>query len=99
MEMHNMNNEFLKDLHELERNDEDRSKLLMKGLKKTLDERKSANRLERWFQRKRKKKVEAWHSDFQPTESESIESNESTPQPNRESTSKYRENSYETRTE
>ena len=94
MEMHNMKDEFLKDLHELERNDEDRSKLLMKGIKKTLAERQSANRLERWFQRKRKKKVEAWHSEPQPTEPKP---NIDRQEPTRDN--KYRENSYETRTE
>lgn len=97
MEMHNMNDEFLKDLHELERNDEDRSKLLMKGIKKTLTERQSANRLERWFRRKRKKKVEAWHSETHPVESDPTEPKAEYPEPSREP--KYRDNSYETRTE
>ncbi|MDO3411912.1 hypothetical protein QWJ34_19270 [Saccharibacillus sp. CPCC 101409] len=62
MGMHNMNDEFLKDLHELDRGDEDRSKLILKGIKKTLEERKSGSMLERWLKRKRKKKIEAWHS-------------------------------------
>ncbi|GGO03793.1 hypothetical protein [Saccharibacillus kuerlensis] len=94
MEMHTMNDEFLKDLHELERSDEDRSKLLMKGIKKTLAERQSAGRLERWLKFKRKKKIEAWHSSPQETES---------PKQAKRSEhfrdSAYRESSYETRTE
>ncbi|WP_172196415.1 hypothetical protein [Saccharibacillus qingshengii] len=94
MEMHTMNDEFLKDLHELERSDEDRSKLMMKGIKKALAERQSANPIERWMQRKRKKKIQAWHSEKDTRETR-------TQTERRESSREngYREGSYETRTE
>ncbi|OWA37266.1 hypothetical protein B9G55_04155 [Saccharibacillus sp. O16] len=98
MEMHTMNDEFLKDLHELERSDEDRSKLLMKGIKKTLAERQAAGRLERWFNRKRKRKVEAWHAASHASQSKDPEPKpEERQAPLKENT--YRENRYETRTE
>ncbi|NGZ74405.1 hypothetical protein [Saccharibacillus alkalitolerans] len=99
MEMHNMNNEFLKDLHELDRSDEDRSKLLMKGIKKTLAERQSAGRFERWLKSRRKKKVEAWHSapkDQAPRE-QVAKTNTERAEDFRENG--YREGRYETRTE
>ncbi len=95
MEMHNMNDEFLKDLHELERSDEDRSKLLMKGIKKTLSERQAAGPLERWLKRKRKKKVEAWHAAPKPQENEPKKAERQAPAKD----NAYREGRYETRTE
>lgn len=95
MEMHTMNDEFLKDLHELERSDEDRSKLLMKGIKKTLAERQAAGRLERWFNRKRKRKVEAWHAASRQKDPEPKQEERQAPLKE----NAYRENRYETRTE
>ncbi|QDH23568.1 hypothetical protein [Saccharibacillus brassicae] len=99
MEMHTMNDEFLKDLHELERNDEDRSKLMMKGIKKTLAERQSANPIERWLKSKRRKKIEAWHSEPAKNEPNKNDSTNQTErrEPGRENA--HREGSYETRTE
>lgn len=99
MEMHTMNDEFLKDLHELKRNDEDRSKLMMKGIKKTLAERQSTNPIKRWLKRKRKKKIEAWHS--QPVENQTANKENTTQSERRELNREngYREGAYETRTE